>query len=281
MSKKPWTHFLLIYTLVLVIITPLVGLSLDLYREGYSSRLKVLHLILFNHDDNGAYDKMQKASHEFYQRFNSNVDTYYYCFSSKQSQPFMLDSKSGILYIQGEESYAPGTLDKTIKVLHWAEDKLSQYDYVVRSNVSTLVDFEELLPALEATPIDYGGGLINNLSWKDERSGVKDETYYGTKYVSGTCIVFSSRCVQQVIAKSYLMNYNLVDDLAIGVFIQNHLPEMGEPVPIDRFVFVPDLGRSPQKMKAFVDDKNPIFYRNHNGDRQLDADQLKILTTVI
>jgi len=281
MSKKPWTHFLFLYALVLVIITPFVGLSLDLYKETFSSRLRILHLVLFNHDDNGAYDKMQRSSHDFYQRFQSNVDTYYYCFSPKLTQPFVLDAKSGILYIQGEESYAPGTLDKTIKVLHWAEDKLPQYDYVVRSNISTLVDFEELLPTLEKTPIDYGGGLINNLAWLDERSGVKDETYYGTKYVSGTCIIFSSRCAQQIIAKSYLMNYNLVDDLAIGVFVQNHLPEMGDPVGIDGFVFVPNLGRSPDKMKAFVDENQPIFYRNHNGDRQLDADQLQVLTTVI
>jgi hypothetical protein len=281
MSKKPWTHFLLIYALILVIITPLVGLSMDLYREGFSSRLKVLHLILFNHDDNGAYDKMQRTSHEFYKRFNSNVDTYYYCFSPKQSQPFILDDKSGILYIQGEESYAPGTLDKTIKVFHWAEEKLPKYDYVVRSNISTLVDFEELLPALENTPIEYGGGLINDLAWQDERSGVKDETYYGTKYASGTCIIFSTDCLKKVIAKSYLMNYNLVDDLAIGVFIQNHLPEIGYPVPIDRFYFVPNLDRSPDKIRAFVDENNPIFYRNHNGDRQLDADQLQVLTTII
>jgi len=284
---KPWPRFLLIYAIVLVIITPFVGLSLDMYKETFTSSLRILHLVLFNHDK-GAYDQMQSSTRPFYQKLASQVDTYYYCFSPTLQQPFVFDNASRILYIQGDESYAPGALDKTIKVFHYFEDTLNHYDYVVRSNISTLVDFEQLMPTLESTPIEYGGGLINQLSWLDDRSGVKDETYFGTKYVSGTCIIFSTNCLRNLLQKSYMMNYNLVDDLAIGVFIARHLPEVGDPVPLDGFLFVPNLERDESKIEKWMEEltkapvhTKPIFYRNHNGDRALDADQIRILTNLL
>jgi len=275
--NKAW-HKSILFLIIILIITPLTNLVL---KEAFTTTTKALHLVLFNHDDNGPYDSMQKSTQQFYGRMTSNIDTYYYCFQKDLNELFRFDASKRILYIRGQESYSPGTLDKTIKVFHYFEDHLPKYDYVVRSNISTLVDFEELLPQLDKTPIDYGGGLINELSWMDPRSGVHDETYFGTKYASGTCMIFSTDCIRRIIEKSYLMQYDLVDDLAIGVFIKNHLPYIGDPVLIHRFVFVPDLQGDEDKLKDFVQSNDPIFYRNHNGNRALDADQMSALTKII
>ena len=96
---------------------------------------RVLHLVLFSHDV--YYDSMYALLSPYYASC-PNVRSYFYTFSPDISGEFELSGD--ILYIKGTETYIPGILDKTIKALRYFEPQFQDYDYVVRTNISTLTN---------------------------------------------------------------------------------------------------------------------------------------------
>jgi hypothetical protein len=175
--------------------------------------------------------------------------------------------EGNVLKIKGTESYLPGILDKTLKAIEYVVNNKYDCDYLVRSNISTIVDFELLDKELSKKPIEYGGGLINELRMIDKSGGIVDDTYFGLKYASGTAIVFSKKTLDQVIAKRDKINYKLIDDVAIGLLMRDELKKPVEKV--GSFLVVSDDN---------MPGKNPyVFYRNRSSNRETDVKNMKII----
>jgi hypothetical protein len=250
--------------------------------------MNILHLVLFSHDHGGPYDSMYTILSDYYKQFSPHVKTVFYCFSKDISSAPDIETpyewKDDILLIHGKETYVPGILDKTILALeYFKEDIQNKYDFVVRSNISTIVNFNVLVPLLEVNPsFEYGGGILNNLQWLDKKGGVTDETWFNTKFGSGTSIILSKWVAYDLIQRKHLIRREFVDDLAIGIFIREHRTDIvPERLPQSAFVYVPNVEGDEKALETIVKKGNYAFFRNHNGDRSIDLKQMRVIVNLL
>ena len=113
-----------------------------------ATKLKYVNLVLYSEDRE--YDKMKEITEVYYDKFE-NVKTIYYKFDDKINDEYKMEGN--LLKIKGKETYVPGILEKTIKSMEYVAN--DQYDYLVRSNISTIVNFKLLDEELIKTPIEY------------------------------------------------------------------------------------------------------------------------------
>jgi hypothetical protein len=161
--------FLLLSLLITCVVLILVQIRATEYFSPLPQTPKVLHLVLYSPE----YRDMYESTRSFYAA--QKIPTYYYSFSPNISSEYEL--KGDQLLIRGTETYLPGILDKTLKALRYFP--LDPYQYVIRSNASTVVDFEPLLEELARNPVDYAGSFAHNLQWLDPANGITDRTYWG------------------------------------------------------------------------------------------------------
>jgi hypothetical protein len=203
-----------------------------------------------------------------------NVDTIYYLHDPSLQTEYHYNPQTNLLRIRGEESYVPGILDKTIKAFQYAIYHLpTRYDYIFRTNISTVVDFRRLLPLIEQSPVEFGCGKIHCIQpgWRDVRGGITDERYVGIRYPFGTCIIFSGDLLKRVLEKIDEINYTLIDDVSIGQFMSNYFSDITLKEFDSVFVHVeyePDIE---QKYKQFM------IYRHRHDDRKKDVEKMKWL----
>ena len=237
-----------------------------------NTQLKFLHLVLYS-DDTEYYRCMYNTTSKYYKNF-FNVKTIYYAFSNEIETDYLL--KDDILYIKGNESYVPGILEKTIKAFEYFQNEYTNFDYIVRSNISTIVNFNLLNSELILNPFDYGGSAIHYNEGETGGSATIDHGE-GT-FIDGTGIVFSKKAFAKLLEKKEFFNMKLVDDLAIGRLFKDHIPEM-----------VPTTSKN-QNFKTYVDDYNTkgelinnienkeiVFYRNKNTSREKDCAQMNTI----
>jgi hypothetical protein len=181
--------------------------------------VSLLHLVLYS-GNSKVYTDMHRETSRLYAHMN--IETLYYTFRTEQEAEFVIEGDR--LYIKGEETYVPGILDKTLRTLQYTYER--PYDFLIRSNVSTVVNFAVLLPRLlskDLSAFHYGGSRSCVLQWLDPVGGLVDATYFGTTYVEGTCLIFSKSLVCSLLKElSTYIPRHIVDDVALGVVIQRH-----------------------------------------------------------
>jgi hypothetical protein len=253
-------------SLIIIIFIILCALAHILYikKEDFTNIImhpkmqpKILHLVLFSHDD-GAYDMMYQLTSKFYKSF-SNVTTYYYCFDPNINEEYEI--KDDILYIKGDEGYIPNILDKTIKAFEFFNE-IIDYDYIVRSNISTIINFNLLSYKLLKDKPNYGGG-VNEIETLNSDGGVIDTNLIGLNYVSGTNIILSNKIVNRILENKNNINYDIIDDVAIGLLIRDYMPDIELTMYNDYY--------------TFENKKGSIFYRSRTDDRYDDVENMKII----
>jgi len=239
---------------------------------------KILNMVIYSHDE--IYQEMYNLSLSYYSKF-SNIDTYYISYKSyknyknkEENEENEENEEKNVKYFEGEESIVPGVLDKTIKaLLHFSSDIKDKYDYVIRTNISTLIDYKKLNILLSEEQIDYGGGLVNTLNWLDPPSGINSRKYFGTKFVSGTCIIMSKDVVLSLLSKRNFLNYTIIDDVSIGILFRYYFPKL-RIKDIKKFIFVDNL--------TYLQDlKSYIFYRHKTKNRKDDIINMSRIINLI
>jgi hypothetical protein len=270
--------FFIIFLVVLIVLS-----NIFLYTESFDnsnvSEVRILNLVLYSSDNGGPYDRMRIMTEKYYKRFHF-VTTYYYCFKPDLEKDFEL--KDNILYVKGDETYIPGILQKTIDAFEYFREEIPKYSYVVRSNISTIIRFDILQDDLKNNAVKYGCALC----WNMEHDNKTVHPYSPIIFSSGTSIIFSSDVVMNIINNKNKLDMQKIDDLSIGEFVENEMPEVKlQPVLKNTknfgFHFVPDLKEDRDKIKELIQDNKIIFFRNHNGDRELDANQMAIIVDVL
>jgi hypothetical protein len=242
-------------------------------KEMVATKIKYVNLVLYS--DNAEYNEMKEITQEYYNKFK-NVKTIYYKYDEKINEEYLMEGD--VLKIKGKESYVPGILEKTVKAMEYVEK--DEYDYLVRSNISTIVDFKLLDEELKKNPVEYGGGLINNLQRLDENAGIKDDAHFGLKYVSGTAIIMSKDALKEMIEKKDKIDYKIVDDVSIGVLMR-FLKKSPVIVKEGSFLIVSDTNGDAEKIIKMISEKPYIFYRNRNNDRKTDVKQMRIIVNYL
>ena len=227
--------------------------------------MKFLNIVLFSQEKH--YQHMKQSMEMYYKTF-SNLRTIYCMNDPDLAQDCCL--KEDIFYMKDKENYIPAVLTKTIKTFTYIIQNidLSEFDYIIRSNISTIIDFHELEIELSKHPVDfYAGGNIMELQWVG--GGIEDSKHFGTLFAQGSGIVFTKETVQFIVKNQHLINYKVVDDVSLAIFLKENWPNYKPPscVGINKFLTMPpilakytEISKIKNVINEFVS-KKYIFYR--------------------
>lgn len=110
-------------------------------------------------------------------------------------------------YIKGKESYHPGIRDKTLDCFDYITKQHWQYDFIIRTNLSSLWNFDALIQYLDTLPNNnvYSGCIGN---------------HQGIPFISGSGFIMSPDVVKKIIEHKEMVNEsNIIDDVDIGYLI--------------------------------------------------------------
>lgn len=258
--------------------------------------MKILHIVIYSESNinhsikEGTYENMQKLLSNYYKKFNNKIFTYFVKYDNNIKKNYGTNYyiENDIIYIDGEETFIPGILEKTLLAIKYLN--ISEYDYFVRSNVSTIIEFDKLINYLESNPIDYyGSGKLFDLQcagW----NGVKDSSWFGTLFASGTSIIFTKKAIDDIMNNTNLVRMDIIDDVSLGIFVREHKKNV-VPKEIDKDYYcdVPLFVKDKDSINKFIEyikNKNIIFYRNkcfgiYVKYREIDFIQMQIIVNVI
>jgi hypothetical protein len=156
---------------------------------------------------------------------NINIDVYFITFDEELNEDIKIIDD--MIYVKGKESLI-NILYKTIKSLNYIINDLNKkYDYVVRSNISTIVNFDNLcsyLTTSQKTNLYIGGNLVI-LKWQLAPSEISEHkqdqrnTFFGLKFFQGIGIIFSYDIIKQILNDSNSIEYDIVDDVKFAIII--------------------------------------------------------------
>lgn len=165
---------------------------------------------------------------------NQTINYYFITFDEFLTEEFHLDTENKILSLRGKEDYM-NILRKTMKAIDYFQNyngNKTNYDYVVRTNVSTVLDLKLLLDYLTVMPNQnvYVGAIFYNLQWLDEKFGINRTTMnlynlFNIGFFQGTCIILSNNVFTFMLHNENKLNHEIIDDVSIALFIRNYLPQ--------------------------------------------------------
>ena len=251
--------------------------------------MKILHLVLYSDDPTSehCYKEMRELTRHFYKRYEQNVKTLYYKYDENIEKDIYI--QDDMILVKGPESFTPGIINKTVAVFEFitTNGMLDEYDYVIRTNISMVVDFDALIKELEINPIDFvGGGETMTLNWNG--GGITDSTWYGTVFVQGSNIIFTPEAIKYFALNQHLIKRDIIDDVTIGIFIREHKKDKYPPkkmragsFKVMSCMFTKSGKFDYNAISDLVKHNNYIFYRNKcifNGTmRKLDIIQMNAL----
>ena len=192
----------------------------------------------------------------------SQFDIQYY-FVQMREQENEIEIDDTMIYIKGKESIL-NILYKTVKAMEYISNNVI-FDYLIRSNISTIINVIELIEFLKLAPtkLFYAGGAICNLQLLDPIGGICDNTLMGTDYVMGTSIIFSKDLIDVIINVN--LRYDIVDDVSFGLIMKKLNIKIN--TYITSYINI-------SKLNLNQITNNYIFYRNKSENRYKDIDKI-------
>ena len=177
--------------------------------------MRVLFLVIASHSDH--YDQLRAQWERHLQSWPANTDVYFMYGDPKLNSDHVIVGHD--LTFCMPESYIPGLFRKTMRALQLLP--LRQYDWVVRTNLSTIFHinrFIKLLATLNRNQA-YASSIIKAPAWPQL-----------PLFPVGFCIVLPTHTAQQVLARSHAVvrklhrmvpktTQGVVDDVLFGVIL--------------------------------------------------------------
>ena len=173
---------------------------------------KILVLIIAN-DRYSYYVEEQKIWRSYMHRDVEHVESYFIKGDPKIETEYQI--VGDIIYSKTVENFRPGILNKTILSLECMMGRLDEFDYVIRTNLSSFYYFPRLLNFLASAPKShYYSGWIDG------------------HWVSGAGIIMSCDLAKMLVLNKMTFLNNLgADDVEIAdFFIKNQI----YPIPSGR-----------------------------------------------
>ena len=162
--------------------------------------MKLIILILAS--DDIYYLQMQELW-RIYMNNHKNIKSYFMKYDPTLQNDIAIIKDT--IFIKGNESLVPGCLDKTIKSIDFLQKNI-EFDFIFRTNLSSVVDLNKLYNLLNDN-IECSG-IIGNCD--------------RIKFVSGAGILLSKNVCQLLITQKNTLNYNIIDDVSLGLFFTNN-----------------------------------------------------------
>jgi len=134
-------------------------------------------------------------------------------------EDFELDRENKTLYVRGDECLIPGILHKTVEALSFFLGSGDEYDYVWRTNLSSVLDFaglERFILSLNQ-PNGLYAGYIGLGSLNDGSS---------TFFASGAGFLMSRDVAMYVVSNRDSLRWDIIDDVAIGGLLEHRFGVM-------------------------------------------------------
>lgn len=177
--------------------------------------LKTLILIIAT-DDKPAYRELQKIWEAYMNTDPQHFEAYFLRADPNLSVPYVI--KSNEIIVKTEEGFVPGILNKTILALEAMQERLHEFDYVIRTNLSSFFPFPNLLNYLKKLPQEncYCGISL----FQTKELGVPAD-FKIIPFVSGAGIILS-RDLAKLLIKDHAdfekYKSEVPDDVFIGLF---------------------------------------------------------------
>jgi hypothetical protein len=181
--------------------------------------MKVLLLLI--HSSSPIYNEMFSIQQQYVHRFKE-IDTFFIVM--RENQTNLVEQENDIIYVKGKE-HILNVLYKTITALEYLFQK-NEYDFIIRSNISTIIHIPNLLQYLQMIPTNdvYTSSNFLNIKWIDHNSGIHNTSLFGTIYASGISITLTKDTTQFLIENKDKLRYDIVDDVSIGLFFKIYNP---------------------------------------------------------
>jgi hypothetical protein len=174
--------------------------------------MKILNLILYSEND-PAYPRMREVLQDHNRRY-SYVQTLFYIYDPTLKTDH--DISGDLLRIRGVETYVPGILNKTLEAIRITQSW--DYDILVRTNISTIVDFSGLVGYC-SDPGFFAGGPMGALFQIDPAGGIFDSRFNGCNIILGWCMVLSRAAISLLLEKRQFIDTSVIDDVSISDFL--------------------------------------------------------------
>lgn len=244
--------------------------------------MKIIILIISNNEPE--YYKNMKDVWKKYMNLHENIKSYFIEFSEKINDEVLLNNEDNIILIKGKDSVIPGVLDKTIKSIKYFVNNNIDFDYIVRTNLSTVINLKKLHYFLENNKFDYGGprGILNFNNNELQISKLSFKKNFKTKFnkininnrffASGTGIIMSKNAVFKLLNED--IYYSIIDDVLIGLY----LSQFYKCVPINR----QDIVNNKQEIASInnINNEDNVFiYRckDENGKHKKTVEAMNML----
>ena len=219
--------------------------------------LKIINLILYS-PGNKYYDEMKKMQTIYLEYFKlKNKDFSYYFYYYDPSIDKNYEITENVIKIKGKETYIPGILNKTIKAFEIV-NKHFTYDYLIRTNISSVINFRILLNFINRNNPDSCGKI-----WNLNNENCKFREYWGKYFYSGTCLIYKKNVITFIINNQNKLDKRLIDDVSLGVLIYR---QNFKNINFNDILFLKN---------SYKD--GIITYRNKSNNRQLDINRIKFI----
>ncbi len=232
--------------------------------------MKILILSIYNEND--IYNKMLEIQKKYIHK-KDNIDVYFIKYGNHDEEIVV---NNNIISFKGDESPMKIT-KKTIMALDYLLNiEQKKYDFVIRTNVSTIINLNNLEKYLENVPNEcfYCGGIKLSIAWMDYKYGINEETTLkynlnNFTFAQGTSIILSFDIAKYILDHDKLINHKIVDDVAIGILLRdykndvyNNIYKNGPSISVNEYT----------ESAVFI--RNCLF-TDDNENRVLDIERMK------
>ncbi len=165
---------------------------------------KILVLIIAS--DNAPYYNAHQNIWRSYMHLDPNIEAYFMKCDPQIKCDVQIEGD--VIWVKARETYIPGILDKTIISMEYMIPRLKEFDYVLRTNLSSFYIFSRLINFTKNLPLNncYCGPLLRYKG--------------GIRYAAGSGFLLSTDLVELLVeGKKKLINHPLIDDVAIGEYL--------------------------------------------------------------
>jgi hypothetical protein len=188
-----------IIIIIIIMVLYFIFFNKKKYENFTIKEPKIIILIISS--NNIQYYKNMRDIWRKYMNNHPNITSFFIENDSSINKEIIVDKENNTIFYKDEESYVPGILNKTIKIMDYCL-KNYEVDYIYRTNLSSVINFDKLYSYVQNNNINYAG-------------------HDYVKFISGSGIIFSVKTCKILIEDNSLINNKEPDDLAIGLKLEN------------------------------------------------------------
>jgi len=218
-------------------------------------------ILIIDSDGQPCYEQ----NRQILRKYVHSVPTIYTLFL--RANPDQLEEvvlKDDTLYCKRKESFVPGILEKTLDAMNYCIHHYS-FDYMIRTNLSSFWNFNELLKLGETLP-QTKCVSASIVTYAEKKAAL--HPYFNKPFPSGAGILISRDIVELFCASRSEFDKDLPDDVALGQFLFNRdIPVL----PAKRFDLIKNtVSITKESIQSTVNQDTHFHYRVKGVDRQYD-----------